>query len=307
MSDPITRKRDTGEPGNPGEFGTTERAASGLALGTDELNHTGKHELLAQAEGADSDEWPPEAPKGISPTELFDSIRDGAPWDSESVEIRDHWGPREWEEWADCAEDARLEDARNEPREFEGATAQMFTSETDGALVVQVDTAQVLPGRQVRVFLNDAAVYDGNPEQDGPATVVHQDPPARGGDLNEWRSAHEDTMSALHAAQAAAERSSVGVLVAGIEQDFPDAHYLSLEYDHERDRFASSALLDKDRQTVADIVALLQSKNAGDADALLLNVDVDANHPFIEHDYQRRNPRLNLDAAKSWLQEAGAK
>jgi len=31
-STPITRKKDTGEPGNKGEFGTTPKAASGLGL-----------------------------------------------------------------------------------------------------------------------------------------------------------------------------------------------------------------------------------------------------------------------------------
>lgn len=43
-------------------------------------------------------------------------------------------------------------------------TVAAWVSDLDGTLVVQVDTEQA--GRRIRINLNDAPVWDGNPETD---------------------------------------------------------------------------------------------------------------------------------------------
>lgn len=48
-----------------------------------------------------------------------------------------------------------------------GGKVDLYASERDGALVVDVDTADLEVGRQVRVAVNDGYVCSGDPERDG--------------------------------------------------------------------------------------------------------------------------------------------
>lgn len=105
-----------------------------------------------------------EPPPGISPADLV--YADHPDWDADTVAMRDGWSLRQWEAYEDARAERDLDEARAEPTSFEGAQVQMFKSEIDGALVVQIDTDEVAPGRRVRVYLNDGDVYDGDPERD---------------------------------------------------------------------------------------------------------------------------------------------
>lgn len=98
---------------------------------------------------------------------MVEGINSGMEWDADAIGERDHWGPTEWEQYEDAREAAELEEAANAPREHEGVTAALHTSEIDGSVVVQVDTDELAAGRKVRVYINDGTVFDGDPERDG--------------------------------------------------------------------------------------------------------------------------------------------
>jgi len=99
-----------------------------------------------------------EAPEGIEPWELAEAVIAGQNWDADQVATRDRWEAKDWEEYHDARQQAEVEAAHSAPTHFEGATTQAFTSEIDGALVVQIDTQGVTPGRTVRVAVNDGDV-----------------------------------------------------------------------------------------------------------------------------------------------------
>jgi hypothetical protein len=71
---------------------------------------------------------------------------------------------------------------------------EVFRSESDDALVVQLDT-DAAPGR-IRVYVNEGAVYDGDPEHDEAAFLITRS------QLRHWigEPVTEELLSAIRAA-----------------------------------------------------------------------------------------------------------
>lgn len=247
--DPMDHPRDA-----IGRFDEKATSAMSGELGVDtgeELVHSGKHEELAQAE----ERWAAEPEVGISPFDLHQAIRDGAPWDSESVELRDHWGPRQWEEWADATEEARVEDAAQEA--YERGRAE------------------------------------------GLAAAGARPAPTS---AKEWVQASDAAMASFHRAREVMERSSIGALAATLQDAFPTASHIGLDYSDQGDYWYATGVWGDDREEIADQYAI-EDELGGNADLLLSNIYCRTDYAFIETDPDGRNPRLNLAKAAAWARE----
>lgn len=261
----IRTRQPSGRP-TGGQYAEEAKAASGLTIS-------------------------PVAPVGIEPWELLEGIRGGADWDSEAVAIRDRWGHKEWEQWEDARADARVAGAHSAPIEFEGAQIHAWTSEIDGALVVQVDTAEVVAGRAVRITLNDGDVFDADPEakDDQPqVTPVSADEHAR--EVNR-------VMTQYHQVRDQMERASAGMIATAVREHTPEAAYITLEDSDQGPYYWGTDLLDVSGSSVGDFDDV---KSGGEnLDLVLSNLHNPGEYPFIN-----TTPggvvRLDLDAASKW-------
>lgn len=270
----ITRQ-PSGQP-TGGQFAETSKPASGVNLSP-----------------------PGQAPEGIQPWELLEAIRGGTDWDVETVAIRDNWGAKDWEEWEDAREQADLEDARSGGSvQHEGVTAGVYTSDIDGALVVQVDTEDA-HGRHIRIVVNDGEpVYDGDPEKDETIEqkVYGYSPAGPAAQLDK-------VMDEYQRMTVRIEKLSAQVVASTVRAELPEAKYLSLEESDQGDYWDGAAILDTER----NVIGHWSDIDAENDDAIALsNLRPDASYEFIPPRSDDRK-LLDLDLAAQYGRNARAR
>lgn len=157
--------------------------------------------------------------------------------------------------------------------EHGGLTASVFDSEVDGSLVVQLDTDQAR-GRNIRVYINDGTIYDGDPEADETIEQkVYLDSPAGPAyQLNK-------VMDEYHRMTTRVEHLSAQVVAEVVWRDLPEAKYLSVQNSDQGDHLEGAAILDADRNVIGQWSDV---EEAHEDDAVALqNLRADEPHDFL--------------------------
>lgn len=187
------------------------------------------------------------------------------------------------------------EGAHSEPVEFEGAQAQLMTSPSDGALVVQVDTVDLAEGRKVRVFLNDGEVYDGDPEADKTIDQALQQAARTGGGYAPKLRA---TMAIYRAVQEQIERMSAGLVAQVVRERYPDARYVILEPSDQGDYWIGDEIVGDDRENIGEWEDIAEDYES--EEVALSNFDSEKSYPFIVPVVAGRTCYFDLDAAEKY-------
>mgnify|MGYP006926216521 CR=1 FL=1 len=263
------RRQKAGQP-TGGQFAEKERAASGLAL-------TGQAGGLPAPGSEEAEPW----------------NYDGD--DVDGLAARDGWTGSMWEKYYDARAERELEEAYSAPIEHDGATAQLMTSEIDGALLVQIDTSGMEPGRKVRVALNDGEVYDGDPEADKTIDQALQQAARTGGGYAPKLRA---TMAIYRAVQEQIERMSAGLVAQVVRERYPDARYVILEPSDQGDYWEGTEIVGDDRENIGEWEDIAEDYESEEVS--LSNFDSEKSYPFIVPVVAGRTCYFDLDEAAKY-------
>ena len=175
-----------------------------------------------------------------------------------------------------------------------GLVAQVFDSEVDGSLVVQLDTDQAR-GRKVRVYINDGTIYDGDPEAD--ETLEQQAERLASAPLSVRMSA---AMERFHQAREEMERLSAGIVTEMVREQYPEARYMTLEHSDQGDYWEGAEILGDDRETLGEWDDVAYYGDRENEAIYLSNLDSHATYPFIVPAAEGRTMYFDLDEAAKY-------